>query len=60
MSMHTQLLRGVVVLPMLVLLAVAGMTAPGQKAHAEARARTHCATVVVVADNGEVMVQRSR
>jgi len=60
MSMHTQLLRGVVVLPMLVLLAVASVTAPAApKPHADQRVHAHTATVVVVADDGVVMVQRS-
>ena len=60
MSLHTQLLRGVVVLPMLVLLAVASVTAPTPRVRAEARAHAHGATVGVVADDGVVLVQRSR
>ena len=59
--LHIHLLRGVVVLPMLVLLAVASVTAPAApKAHVEARAQAHVATVVVIADDGVVMVQPAR
>ena len=61
MSMHTQLLRGVVVLPMLVLLAVASVTAPAApKVHAEARVHAHAATVVVVTDDGVLVRQSTR
>ena len=53
MSLHTQLLRGMVVLPMLLLLAVASLTSPGARAaHARAEAHGRAATLVVVADEG--------
>lgn len=59
MSLHTQLLRGVVALPVLLLLAVASVAAPS-RAHPGLRAHAHAATVVIVADDGVVMVQSSR
>ena len=37
MSLHTQLLRGLLVLPMLLLLALAGVTAPDDALAAPAR-----------------------
>jgi hypothetical protein len=58
MSMQTQLLRGVVVLPVLLLLAVASVTAPAAHAHAEASPRAHVATVVVISDEGNVAIVR--
>jgi len=58
MSMQTQLLRGVVVLPVLLLLAVASLTAPTARAGTEARPHAHVATVVVVSDEGDVAIVR--
>ena len=60
MSMHTQLLRGVVVLPVLLLLAVASVAAPAPREHAVVRTHAHAATVVIVADDGVVMVRSVR
>jgi hypothetical protein len=58
MSLQTQLLRGVVVLPVLLLLAVASVTAPAARAQAEARPHAHVATMVVVSDGGAVAIVR--
>ena len=48
MSLHTQLLRGLLVLPMLLLLALAGITAPDDAVAASApqAAKTAAATAV--------------
>jgi len=58
MSMQTQLLRGVVVLPVLLLLAVASVTAPTAHAHVEANPHAHVATAVVISDDGNVAIVR--
>lgn len=50
MSLHTQLLRGLFALPVLLLLAVASVTAPAQPRSAPAVAVAHARTIIVVAD----------
>ena len=52
MSLHTQLVRGMVVLPALLLLAVAGLTAPAPRAHPLAPGTT----AIAVGDDGTVVV----
>ena len=56
MCLHTQLLRGLFALPVLVLLAVAGMTAPAPSGRAQAA--EHARTVVIASD-GQVAIVAS-
>lgn len=55
MSLHTQLLRGLFALPVLLVLAVASVTAPAQPPGARARTTTHARAIVVV-ENGQVTI----
>ncbi|NUS38491.1 MAG: hypothetical protein HOQ02_05650 [Lysobacter sp.] len=56
MSLHTQLLRGLFVLPALLLLAVASVTAPAHALHAHAGTVAHARTVVIAEDGQTVIV----
>ena len=56
MSLHTQLLRGLLVLPVLLLLAVASLAAPAQPRRIADAATAHARTLVVVADGRMVVI----
>ena len=60
MSIQTQLLRGVVVLPMLLLLAVASMAAPASRDHPGVRTQAPAAPVLIVTGDGVVVVRASQ
>ena len=55
MSLHTQLLRGLLALPVLIVLAVASFTAPAQPPGARAQSTAHARAIVIVHD-GEVAI----
>jgi hypothetical protein len=55
MSLHTQLLRGVFALPVLLVLAVASGTAPAQPQNVRMHAAPH-ARVIVIAEEGRVAI----
>lgn len=55
MSLHTQLLRGLLALPVLIVLAVASVTAPAQPPDAGTQAMAHARAIVIV-HGGEVAI----
>ncbi|HVI25395.1 MAG TPA: hypothetical protein VM576_04280 [Xanthomonadaceae bacterium] len=58
MSLHTQLLRGLLVLPMLLLLALAGVTAPDGAVAAPARQAAKAAAATAVANDAAPGAER--
>jgi hypothetical protein len=61
MSLHSQLLRGLFALPLMLLLAVAGVIAPSQQpAAAQAMSVAHPLTVSVADDCDAIAIARVR
>ena len=58
MSLHTQLLRGLLVLPMLLLLALAGITAPDDALAAPARQVAKASVATAVASDAAPGAER--
>ena len=56
MSLHTQLLRGLFALPVLLVLAVASVTAPAPPPGARLQATAHARAIVIVKD-GQVTIE---